>query len=217
VTVSKSKISDPGSSVQVFTLEDSGAGDWYLAVPGGYLATVGDGLVTIGEKADNARWRIVYLEKGTIFMAVSGENPVLGYDEDEGMFHSYGFTNLQYGLGFYIRNGGPADKILQYQVPGCYVSGNNWSYVAGRNQYSCVYKGDDFSFVMMNPLANEQLVVTGMKDDIWIGDNVSVSVNWTRGGISKYADNLNLTVVQVRDNTVWMANEKTGEGLVIKK
>lgn len=217
VSVSRNTVTDPAPAVQVFTLEASGSSAWALAVPGGYLATIGDGLGVIPEKKDNALWYIVSSEKGVMLMAVGAENPLLGYDEAEGMFRSFAATDIHLGLFLYLREMKPVDKILNKREPGCYLSGNTREYVAGRDQYAVLHDGDGFTFALLNPRANEQFVVSGMKDNIWIGDRVRVSLNWRRGSTNKLSSNLDLTVVQVQDNTVWLADEKNGNGLVIKK
>ena len=111
------------------------------------------------------------------------------------------------------------DKILECSEPGYYdfASGLERSYVAGRDQCASLYRNGKLTFALLNPYADEQLVVPGLPEDIWLGDHVSVSVDWKRGNKDKLSENFNLTVVQVVGNALWLAEEKTGNGLIIKK
>ncbi|MBP5337098.1 MAG: hypothetical protein J6Y63_06290 [Bacteroidales bacterium] len=115
------------------------------------------------------------------------------------------------------RDSQPTDKILEYSAPGYYSSKQMRSYVAGRDQCASLYRDGQLTFALLKPNSDEQLVVSEVPEDIWLGDHVSVSVDWKRGTKNILSENLNLTVVQVVGNTLWLAEENTSKGLIIRR
>ena len=106
--------------------------------------------------------------------------------------------------------------ILAHTAPGCFITGNERSYVPGADQYVREYDGHDLTFVLLNPDEDEQLIVSGYADTMNVGDAVSVSIFWKKGTAAVLNRTDRMSVIKDEGGLVWLA-DRSGSGYVIKK
>jgi len=143
---------------------------------------------------------------GLVPVKVNGRTNLVGsiYDEDFDITVSV------------LVDGAFSDAILAYTTPGCYLAGSKRLYVAGADQYVREYDGHALTFCVLNPQADEQLILTGYADTMQVGDAVSITTTWEKNGVTQLSRTSPMSILQDADGLVWIA-DNTGSGFIIKK
>ena len=220
VQISDGVISHPIATVQVLGLETGPFRSWYCLLEGGYFAT-GHGskaeLVTDNEKSNFGRWYFYPQKDGTCWPETNqGLYLLLGYDPAGKCFFSMSSTSSGEPVSVFYRRGDLTKRILVHKELGCYTPLLTRSYQAGTDQHVSIYGSSSYMFALMNPVKNEQWLVSGMTDNMQEGDVLTVHMSWKKGTSNKIFGIHYMTVVKMDDGKVWLADE-SGNGFVIKK
>ena len=108
------------------------------------------------------------------------------------------------------------NPILNRQGVGCFFSGAERAYVAGTDQFVREYDGHALTFVLLDPEAGEQLVISGYSDTMAKDDEATMSVFWRKGTSTLLERSAQMSVLKDEDGLVWIADDE-GNGFVIKK
>ena len=228
IRVKNHKVSEVPSNVQVINLiAGSTAGTWYLKVGSGYLAnSVGNKntLVTSSTVKNSSTWTISVASSGAATVtAGAGDRNKLRFNENgtSPLFSCYssGFRDI-----VIYRKGKPEvkpieeDPLTENALFGFYQGADNRTYVAGKDQICRKYSASgEQTFAIIDPVAIEELVISGYKKEYVKGDKFTVTVSWRKGKTSivsgeKYA----VTLVKEEGPRVWLG-DGSGNGFIIKK
>lgn len=148
---------------------------------------------------------------GTVPVKVNGRTNLVG--------NLYG-SGLDLAFSVLIDGGFDEDAapnpILERPGIGCFLSGAERAYVAGTDQFVREYDGHALTFVLLDPEAGEQLVISGYSDTMSKDDEATMSVFWRKGTSTLLERNGKMSVLKDEGGLVWIADEK-GNGFVIKK
>ena len=106
--------------------------------------------------------------------------------------------------------------VTAYSEYGCYLGSLKRTYVQGTDQLCRSYSGDALAFVLLQPSAKEQVVVSGYKTSLSVGSPVSVTVNWIKNGASQHSGTYTMKVLKDEGGKVWMGDD-AGKGFIIRK
>ena len=150
--------------------------------------------------------------------AKSGSRNQLCYNNASPRFSCYGALGSSVeAVAIYKQGDGQREyAVAKYSEPGSYLLADTWTYGAGSDQHLREYDGDKLTYALMNPSRKEQMVVTGYKKSMKIGDSAQFNVEWRMGISPKLALTYKLTVVRIDETKVWLGDAK-GNGLIIKK
>lgn len=222
VSAADGVLDDVPEDVVSVTLEGSD-GAWNLKVGDGkYLTATSSNsnyLKTVSS-ADNdlARWTISISNGVATIKAKSGSKNQICYNESASRFSCYGSVSSTIeAVAIYKQGPGQREyAVAQYSEPGSYLLADTWTYSFGADQHLREYDGDNLTYVLMNPSRKEQMVVTGFKSSMVIGDSAQFKVEWRMGVSPKLDLSYKLTVVRIDGAKVWLGDAK-GNGLIIKK
>lgn len=110
---------------------------------------------------------------------------------------------------------GDDDPVLEYEVYGAYLSGNNHVYSAG-DQLSREYMGDgSLTFAIISPFSYVVAEFGGIPADPAKGDTFTLNYNLITGRNQSDAE-YSVTVVKVDGPKVWLS-DRSGNGFIVKK
>ena len=229
VTISDHTVVAEGlsSSVQVITLEGS-AGSWNLSVgDNSYLSSDASGnkLLTKSTVNNNSTWTISIDAGGeATVVAKAGASQYLRYNPNSNnsggaLFSCYTSTSsIQNPVYIYRKGAGSSEPsyVTQYTQPGLYLGSQQRIYTAGTDQYLRQYSGNTLSFILLDPDAKEQLVISGINTAAQVGQTLSVSVAWTKAGKSQLSKQYSWDLLQDTAGQLWIGDNK-GKGIIVKK
>ena len=222
VSTSDGELGEVPEGVVSVTLEGS-AGAWALKVGDGkYLSATSESknYMRTASSADSdlARWTISISDGVATIKAKSGNRNQLCYNNGSPRFSCYGSLGSSVeAVAVYKQSAGKREyAVAKYSEPGSYLLADTWTYSSGSDQHLREYDGSALTYVLMNPSRKEQMVVTGYKSTMAIGDSAQFGVEWRMGITPKLALNYKLTVVRIDETKVWLGDAK-GNGLIIKK
>ena len=221
VTVSAGIISEVPSAAAVVTLEGE-EGAWNLAVEGGYLSALATGnYLKTAEAVDNyATWTISVTSEGlATLLSKSGESSQLSHNgaSNAQRFSCYKTTSSSAGpVCLYRLPGVPPEPVTQYDALGLYLGPKVRTYTRGTDQYIRSYEGNSLSFVLVEPDAKEQLVISGIDTAAQQGQEMTLGVEWKKGTQSMASGQYNMTLLKDEGGKLWIGDNK-GRGFIIMK
>lgn len=108
------------------------------------------------------------------------------------------------------------DYVTQQNEIGVYLGSDQRVYNAGTDQYIRTYDGNSLVFVILNPSAKEQVVVSGIDTDAQVGQNLSVSIDWRQGTQSVLSKQYSMSVLKADGSRLWIGDGK-GKGFILEK
>lgn len=160
-----------------------------------------------------------FLETGMKAAVDPGEVPVKMNGRTNLVGNLYG-SGLDLAFSVLIDGGFDEDAapnpILERPGIGCFLSGAERAYVAGTDQFVREYDGHALTFVLLDPEAGEQLVISGYSDTMAKDDEATMSVFWSKGTSTLLERSAQMSVLKDEGGLVWIADDE-GNGFVIKK
>lgn len=162
-----------------------------------------------------------FLETGMKAAVAPGEVPVKMNGRTNLVGNLYGLdlsfaVVVEAGFGDETSLDPTVNPILNRQGVGCFLSGAERAYVAGTDQFVREYDGHALTFVLLDPEAGEQLVISGYSDTMAKDDEATMSVFWSKGTSTLLERSAQMSVLKDEGGLVWIADDE-GNGFVIKK
>ena len=114
----------------------------------------------------------------------------------------------------YTPAGGTPSYVTQYEVPGLYAQDQERIYALGTDQIISSLDGKDLTYVLMDPDALEQLVISGFSTGAGVGTPLDVTVVWSMGKREILSRTFPWYVLKVTDGKVWLGDAQ-GNGVIL--
>lgn len=126
---------------------------------------------------------------------------------------SQSITVSQKGIG---ATGSTEFPIINKNDFGAYLSDGERLYESGTDQILRTYDSKNvLSFVILNQ-AKDQLVISGAKSSMQLGESATIKASYREGGKNKYSASHKMILVKVQGSTLWFSDTE-GNGVIIKK
>ena len=236
ITVQNRQIESVGSTVQHFTLGGK-AGAWnFLTHPGGQYLYTKEGsknylLTTNGTSPqDLSNWSISITSDGTATIAATykdgSEKRIMKYNHTSSSnllfatYRSSATVNQTSLMSIYrktILNGNiyDDDPVLDKTEYGAYLNGTERLFVAGSDQISREYNGNNLTFAILSPAAASVLEMDDIPTNPLVGDGFTLICREIRGAVIEERHFL-VKVLRVDGSRVWLS-DGNGNGFIIKK
>lgn len=222
VTVQDGVISEVPEGAAVVTLEGE-EGEWKLAVEGGYLSALSTGnyLKTVTSTDQYSTWSIsVASNFVATILASAGESPMLCHNgaSNATRFSCYKTTTSVEKVKIYRRETGSGEPsyVTQYDEPGIYLGSKTRIYTPGTDQYVRLYENNTLEFILLDPDAKEQLVLSGIDTASQVGQQLTVGVEWMKAATSVLSKQYTMEVLKITEDMIWIGDNK-GKGFIVKK
>ncbi len=222
VTVQDGVISEVPEGAAVVTLEGE-EGEWKLAVEGGYLSALSTGnyLKTVTSTDQYSTWSIsVASNYVATILASAGESPMLCHNgaSNATRFSCYKTTTSVEKVKIYRRETGSGEPsyVTQYNEPGIYLGSKTRIYTPGTDQYVRLYENNTLEFILLDPDAKEQLVLSGIDTSSQVGQQLTVGVEWKKAATSVLSKQYTMEVLKITEDMIWIG-DSNGKGFIVKK